>query len=280
MSLQAPLHDNVAGFASIISIYEHRVGHACRAVAKHIPPLLHGLPSSPVVHDNACGTGAVTEQLLKAIPATKIYATDAIPGMVMAMKSIVAVDPALQAAVAEVEIMNGEELTYPDDTFDASVMNFGIFFFPNSVLGAQQIHRTLKPGGIAVFTLWAAFGFKPVLWAVQEVIKPANPLEELPLMEPWCDGTLLEKTLKEGGFESVEMTTVTEGMWGEDRKDFESVLLENFSAMVHSNWSDEEKARLPQATTQVLDEREKQFCIYDGKKIGVPMKAWIAVCRK
>jgi hypothetical protein len=76
------------------------------------------------------------------------------------------------------------------------------------------------------------------------------------------------------------MTTVTVGMWGRDRKDFESVLLENFAAMVHSCWTEEEKARLPQVMAQVLDERKKEFCIYDGQKMGVPIKALVAVCRK
>ena len=58
-------------------------------------------------------------------------------------------------------------------------------------------------------------------------------------MEPWCDGALLRRTLQDAGFIDVEMTAVTEGMWGTGRKDFESVLLENFQAMVASNWTDE-----------------------------------------
>jgi ubiquinone/menaquinone biosynthesis C-methylase UbiE len=135
------------------------------------------------VHDNACGTGAVSEQLLQALPNTRIYATDVVPGMVMAMKSIVDADPALQAAVAEVAVMNGQELSYADETFDASIMNFGIFFFPDPVRGAKQVYRTLKPGGTAIFTLWADIGFKPVLWAIQDIVQPVELLKELPLME-------------------------------------------------------------------------------------------------
>lgn len=78
------------------------------------------------------------------------------------------------------------------------------------------------------------------MWKVQERVKPANPLAGLPLMEPWCDGALLRRKLQEGGFTGIEMTEVTEGMWGTGRKDLESVLLENFQAMVASNWTDEE----------------------------------------
>ena len=73
---------------------------------------------------------------------------------------------------------------------------------------------------------------------------------------------------------------MTEGMWGTGRKDLKSVLLENFQAMVASNWTDEEKAKLPAVTAQVLDDHEAEFCIKSGDKVGVPMTAWVAVCRK
>ena len=50
--------------------------------------------------------------------------------------------------------------------------------------------------------------------------------------------------------------------------------------MVASNWTDEEKAKLPAVTAQVLDDHEAEFCIKSGDKVGVPMTAWVAVCRK
>lgn len=50
--------------------------------------------------------------------------------------------------------------------------------------------------------------------------------------------------------------------------------------MVAKNWSEEEKAKLPAVTSQVLDDHEADFCIKSGNKVGVPMTAWIAVCRK
>lgn len=97
----------LAGFASIIAIYEHRVGHACRAVASHIPALLTDLPSAPVILDKACGTGAVTEEIMKVLPSARVYAMDIITPMVQAMKAIVATRPALQKSVMQVEVLNG-----------------------------------------------------------------------------------------------------------------------------------------------------------------------------
>lgn len=48
-------------------------------------------------------------------------------------------------------------------TFDASIMNCGIFFFPDPALSAREAYRTFKRTGTAVFTLWKNFGFKPIL---------------------------------------------------------------------------------------------------------------------
>ncbi|MCJ1471519.1 hypothetical protein MMC13_000159 [Lambiella insularis] len=280
-SVPVSAQEGLAGFASIISVYEHRVGHACRAVASHLPPLLKSFPAKGgTVLDNACGTGAATQEFLKVHPSAEVSATDVMPPMVQSFKAIIAADPALAAQVKDVRLENSETLTYPDDSFDAVLTNFGIFFFPDPVAGAKQIHRTLKPGGTAVTTLWKTFGFKPILWEVQKRVKPANPLTELPLMEPWCDPKKLERVLTDGGFHSIEFSVVKEASWGRDKADFVLVLLENFGAMVSRNWTDEEKAKLGLVTAQVVDEMQDKFCVTDGEKVGCMMEAWAAVCSK
>lgn len=272
--------DGLDVFISVIASYEHRVGHACRAVAKHIPFLLSELPSIPIVLDNACGAGAATEELLRALPTAKVYAADAALPMVQSMKAIVTSKPELQRSVVGVEVMDGQDLRYPSSFFDVSITNFGIFFFPDPILGAKEIFRTLKPGGYAVLTLWKDIGFKPLLWEIQSKIQPTSPITELHGMEKWFDGDLLMRTLQEGGFRSVEMKQVTEGIWGTGEDDFRAVLIENFEAMVVQNWTDEEKAKLPLFTAQVLEGDGEKYCIRSGDKIGVPMTAWMAICRK
>ncbi|KAL9133607.1 MAG: hypothetical protein Q9175_005219 [Cornicularia normoerica] len=80
-------HPDLAGFASNIAIYEHRVGHACRTVPSQIPALLKDLPPTPVILGNACGTGAAAEGLLKVLPSARIYAADVMPAMVQSVKA-------------------------------------------------------------------------------------------------------------------------------------------------------------------------------------------------
>ena len=255
------------------------MGHVCRAVSEVFPSLLKGLPDNPVILDNACGTGAVTETIVDAFPTSRIYATDAVPSMVSAAKAVFDSKPELSRAVVEVSVMDGEDLRFQDDFFDAGIMNFGIFFFPNPQKGVIEAYRTLKPGGTAIFTLWKYFGFKPILWEIQKRIQPADPLKELPLMEVWTDGTKLETILREVGF-SVELIAVDEVMWGNDQEDFEKVLVENYDALVARNWTAEERAKLAPMISQVLRDLSPQFTIHIDGKIGVKMIAWVAVCKK
>lgn len=281
MTAPVSAKEGLAGFTSVIDVYEHRIGHVCRAVASHLPPLLKSLPASGgTVLDNAAGTGAATEELLKKFPTAQVYAADVVPPMVQSFKAIVASKPQLQTQVKEVRLEDATALSYADNTFDASITNFGIFFFADPVAGARHIHRTLKPGGTAVVTLWKTFGFKPILWEIQDQIKPVSPMKELPLMEPWCDPALLEKTLKEGGFSNVEFTTVKEGLWGKDKEDFKVVLLENLGALTARDWTEEERAKLPGMISEVVDTQQDKFCVTDGSKVGVMMEAWVAVATK
>jgi ubiquinone/menaquinone biosynthesis C-methylase UbiE len=281
MSAPPTSQEGLAAFASVIDVYEHRIGHVCRAVAGHIPALLTSLPSSGgTVLDNACGTGAASEELLKKFPKAEIYAADVVPPMVQAFKAVIASKTELQKQVKEVRVEDAQALTFADDTFDASITNFGIFFLPDPVAGTKQIYRTLKLGGTAVVTLWKTFGFKPLLWEIQDQVKPVDPLTELPLMEPWCDSALAEKTLKDGGFSKVDFTVVKEGLWGKDKEDFKKVLLENFATMTMRNWTEQERAKLPEYISKVVDEQQDKFCITDGAKVGVLMEAWVAVATK
>jgi ubiquinone/menaquinone biosynthesis C-methylase UbiE len=281
MSAPVSAQDGLAGFTSVINVYEHRIGHVCRAVASHLPELLKSFPSSGgTVLDNACGTGAASEEFLKRFPEAEIFAADVVPPMVQSFKAIIATKSELQSQIKEVRLEDAQSLTFPDNTFDASITNFGIFFLADPVAGAKQIYRTLKPGGTAALTLWKTFGFKPILWEIQDQLKPANPLTELPLMEPWCDPALLEKTLKQGGFEQVDFTVVKEGLWGKDKEDFKLVLLENLGAMTARNWTPEERAKLPVMISQVVDEQQDKFCVTDGAKVGCMMEAWVAVASK
>ena len=181
----------LASFATAIDGYEQRIGHACRAVAGHVVQGLSNVPAGSVVLDNACGTGAVTDVLVRTYLDLRVYASDAIPGMIAAFRAIRATQRDWQSSVIEASVMDAQDLKYTDNFFDLHIINFAIHFIQDPAKAMTEAHRTLKVGGRFVITAWRVIGFKPVLWEVQRRIKPVHLLKELPVVDRWCDGTLL-----------------------------------------------------------------------------------------
>ena len=79
---------------------------------------------------------------------------------------------------------DAERLAFPDSSFDAVVMNFGLLHLSNPESALAEAHRVLRHGGRYAFTVWAspeqAVGFGIVLGAIErhgtlEVGLPAGP---------------------------------------------------------------------------------------------------------
>ena len=60
------------------------------------------------------------------------------------------------------EYGNAETVTYPDNTFDAIVIGFGVRNFQNLEIGLSNLLRILKPGGQLV-TLEFSYPTNPVI---------------------------------------------------------------------------------------------------------------------
>ena len=185
-------------------------------------------------------------------------------------------------------VMNSQDLKFGDGTFNASVTNFGIFFFPDPVLGAREIRRTLKEGGTAVFTCARALPITRLYDAAEEIVRPAKPFNRPTVVETWKDPALLESTLREGKFEDVEMHSTEVWFWGTDLKDLCKALTENMLTFVGNDWTEDEKARLDGAMMEALlgFEGMKLIKSLDSEgeewkgRMGVKCSAWIAVARK
>ena len=53
----------------------------------------------------------------------------------------------------EFQVMNGEEMTFPDDTFDVVYCHTVLHFTPSPETMIREIHRVLKPGGLAILMM-------------------------------------------------------------------------------------------------------------------------------
>lgn len=98
-------------------------------------------------------------------------------------------------------------LGYPDDSFDAVVCVFGIFFVPDMAKAVRELWRMVKPGGRLAITTWGPRLFEPansVFWDAIQIERPDlnrgfNPWERI--SEP--DG--LRKMLAEANVYNVDI---------------------------------------------------------------------------
>ena len=99
--------------------------------------------------DVACGTGDLAVALAAAAPDGAL-----VTGVDIAARMLSQVgDKAARAGVVfkmKTEVADGENLPYPDESFDAVTCAFGIRNFEHRDRGLAEFRRVLRPGGKAV----------------------------------------------------------------------------------------------------------------------------------
>jgi SAM-dependent methyltransferase len=98
------------------------------------------------VLDVGCGTGALTQQLVRRLGAGAVTAIDPSEPFVAAVSERFP-DVAVRRAVAE-------ELPFPDDTFDAALAQLVVHFMTDPVAGLSEMARVTRPGGVVAACVW------------------------------------------------------------------------------------------------------------------------------
>jgi SAM-dependent methyltransferase len=113
-----------------------------------------------------------------------------------------------------VEFLEGdaEAISFPDRSFDAVVMNFGMLHLARPERAMNQAARVLKPGGRFAFTVWTkpeeAVGFGIILKAINSHGSPQIQLPEGPPFFRFSDPAECDRTLREAGFLNVSVTSL------------------------------------------------------------------------
>ncbi|WP_299754518.1 class I SAM-dependent methyltransferase [uncultured Pontibacter sp.] len=91
---------------------------------------------------------------------TNLTAIDITPGMI---RKLVRRADKLQVPV-DAQVMNGQQLTFADASFDAVILHLILAVIPDPVACIKEVERVLKPGGTAmVFDKFLPDGQKPSL---------------------------------------------------------------------------------------------------------------------
>ena len=285
-AVSADASNLMASFQASASVYERRLGGSTRTVAAHLASLLSPrLPPNAVVLDNACGTGAFTDELLKvSSDDLHIHAVDLSPSMIEIVQSMVNKRQGWKGR-ADATVMDGQHLRFPDGSFDAGVINFGISFFPDPIAGIAELYRTLKPGGMGMVTCWKEQQYVHIFYEVQKIVDPPTPVE-MTMVEKWRKRETLEETLRQGGFANITETKSKEVMLVQDGfNELVETLTMDLRERVGQGWTEEDRNRIPEVLREVLMEQRTQFLVegregVEGDKVGLRMEVWIALVTK
>jgi len=107
---------------------------------------------------------------------------------------------------------DAEDLPFPDSSFDAVTMNFGLLHLGRPERALAEACRVLRSGGRFAFTVWAkpeeARGLGIVLGAIQKHGDMKVPLPSGPPFFRFSDPAESRRALLQAGFESPAVRTV------------------------------------------------------------------------
>ena len=157
------------------------------------------------VLDVCCGSGA------SAIPAAQaVGPTGAVVGVDLAENLLeLARMKARKHSLRNVQFESGDmtALRFEDNSFDAVVSVFGIFFVPEMETALRELTRVLRPSGRMAITTWGPRLFEPVNTAFWNAVQKIRP-ELYKGFNPWdriCNEDALRALLAEGGLTRIEV---------------------------------------------------------------------------
>lgn len=176
------------------AFFTQLAGDTCEQVARRLLKFIPPIAPGSIIHDNACGVGAMTEAVLESnVQDVSIVATDIVPQVVEQVQKKVADN----GWPVKAKVMPSEALTFPDAEFTHSLTNLGIMVIEGDAAAGGHIYRTLKDGGLAVLSIWDKPLPVQVVTAAHCAARPHD--HRVPV------------AIKRGGFDDKDLRTVLEG---------------------------------------------------------------------
>lgn len=188
--------------------YEHYLGPVLfEPYAKILASRIESIPSQNVL-ELACGSGRATRHIRRALSReSQLWATDLSADMLTIAKRNLG-DDGIHYKTEDIQ-----NLSFPDNTFDLVVCQFGVMFLPEKQKGFDDIYRVLKPGGRFLCFTWDATLNNPMFKTlINDLMLPYFRDEDTTrLFVPFSmhDPVQLRQWMEKAGFRSVNVETVT-----------------------------------------------------------------------
>ncbi|KAJ4003819.1 hypothetical protein NW752_011946 [Fusarium irregulare] len=124
--------------------------------------LIDPIKSTDLIHDNGCGFGLVSKAIIaRASPSAKgfrIQATDDNPQFIMCCEE----EAKRNKWPLEAHVMDARDLDFSNNHFSHSFSNWPFPSPQAAKFALEEVHRTLKPGGIAIVSSFEGAASTPV----------------------------------------------------------------------------------------------------------------------
>jgi ubiquinone/menaquinone biosynthesis C-methylase UbiE len=152
------------------------------------------------VLDIACGTGVVARAALDL--GCKVADVDPNAGMLEVARSL--------APQAEFFEGSAESFPFPDDSFDAAIMQFGLMFVPDRPRALAEMRRVVVDDGAVVVLVWAEVETNPGYRVLAAVIDDLAGEHAATFRSPYSfgDPAALRSSFESAGLRDIEVTTI------------------------------------------------------------------------
>ncbi len=222
-----------------------------------------GISTGHRVLDVAAGAGEQSITIAKKVGTTGYVLASDISSNILEFAEQMAKQAGLKNI--ETKVMDGENLTIPDATFDAVISRVGLIYFPDQQRALKEMLRVLKPGGKVAAIVYSTpeknkFFSVPVS-IIRNRAKLPPPLPGQP--GPFSLGAegVIEKSFRQAGFINVKSVIVNSPLIMPAAKDCVRFEKESFGALhqMMSGLTDAEKE-------SVWDEIEQELKKFETEK--------------
>src|SRR5690606_1746666 len=129
---------------------------------------------------------------------------------------------------------DGQALPFAAGSFDAAFSMFGLMFFPHRERGFAELHRVLRPGGVAVVSSWAPVDQSPLMTLMFGALRAADPTRAAPQTN-WLsleNPEVFVRELEGAGFSDVRVQAYTHRLEVEDVEQFWDAMVRSSAPLV------------------------------------------------
>lgn len=183
-------------------LYEPYVGRWSRVVAQEFLGWL-GVPRGARWLDVGCGTGALTQTILRECAPRSVHGVDSSAGFLESARQ--------RTKSASFEVGDAQALPVESGAFDAAVSGLVLNFVPKPDAAAREMRRAVRPGGAVGAYVWDYAGKMELMryfWDAAVELDPAARTLDEGVRFPLCNEKALATLFREADLRDVEVRAI------------------------------------------------------------------------